>query len=258
MLENTTWIDGRSFEKARSHINATVAEPKKKPNQKVEIDLKKHAYLLGAELSHGYPFIRYDGLSVTVHDYESYADGQFHVVDFVNIQFTENALKGAYLNLIEHKEAQQLENKLSKLDVQKTEDALLFSEEVCRWGRGTRVWGLLKGNYSQPQLGGLISCWLSSASNQKSYEHSICPGISIKGLGVSFASKHLRLLEPSRFAVLDSVISEGLGYAQTSKGYNLFMNNLVQLKGQHLPNWRLCDIEASIFALVRQRVRTEK
>ncbi|BBE11147.1 hypothetical protein HH1059_20180 [Halorhodospira halochloris] len=251
------WIDGRSFEKARNHFRAAVADPKARPNQKVVLDLNEHAYMLGMELTHGYPFIRNDGLSMTIHDHElTPRENSYNIIDLINIRFTERALKGAYTNLVYHEEAQQFEEKLSNLNVQRREDALKFSEEVCRWGRGMRVWGRLNQHYSQSQLGEAISSWLSSVRNYDSYIDPISQGVSIRGLGVSFASKHLRLLDPSRFAVLDSVLSEGLGYALTPQGYNLFMNDLVKIKNDYLQEWRLCDIEASIFALVRQRVIT--
>ena len=41
---------------------------------------------------------------------------------------------------------------------------------------------------------------------------------SLDGLGVAFASKHLKFLVPSSAVVLDSVIESKLGYATNSAG----------------------------------------
>jgi hypothetical protein len=72
---------------------------------------------------------------------------------------------------------------------------------------------------------------------------------------VSFASKHLRLFDPERFATLDEVISLGLGYALNPAGYNLWLHDLHVLKGRCKLQARIADIESGIFVLVRQIVR---
>lgn len=70
--------------------------------------------------------------------------------------------------------------------------------------------------------------WLKGTAGA-SDEDAILGGTNILGLGVSFASKHLRMLAPEKYAVLDDVLSEGLGFALNSKGYRLFPEFLAQV-----------------------------
>ena len=86
---------------------------------------------------------------------------------------------------------------------------------------------------------------------------AIEPGINIKGLGVSFASKHLRMLDPDRFAVLDEVLSDGLGFALNPKGYKLFMQLLQDFSKQNHIKHSLAELESGLFILVRQQVRSQ-
>lgn len=78
-----------------------------------------------------------------------------------------------------------------------------------------------------------------------------------KGLGVSFGCKHLRMLDPDRFAVLDSILNNELGYALNPKGYALFMRHF-RLFHQQLPTRKwphsLARTEAGMFMLVRSLV----
>lgn len=83
---------------------------------------------------------------------------------------------------------------------------------------------------------------------------AITLGTGIKGLGVSFASKHLRHLAPERFAVLDDVLTRGLGYAQNPAGFSLLIQSLERLKIENSLTWRMADLEAGIFLLTRQLV----
>jgi hypothetical protein len=55
-------------------------------------------------------------------------------------------------------------------------------------------------------------------------------GIAIKGLAVSFASKHLRMMQPHRFAVLDEGIENGAGLAANPFGYRLVLAMLETFK----------------------------
>nr|WP_298377551.1 hypothetical protein [uncultured Halomonas sp.] len=99
-------------------------------------------------------------------------------------------------------------------------------QAVCEWGKGFRVWGNLTRYYRLPDLSRALDDWLAIAAATDDAASAIAPGIAIKGLGVSFASKHLRMLNPQRYAVLDEVISEGLGFAKNPRGYALFIHCL--------------------------------
>lgn len=140
------------------------------------------------------------------------------------------------------------------------EASLAFSADVCHWGRGARVLGNLKRHYPRGLLGQRIHHWLTSVRALGPHD-AVALGLTIKGLSVSFASKHLRHLEPDRFAVLDEVLSLGLGYAMNPAGYQLFIEQLTRLRDELVamdePRRTLAQIEAGIFLLARQKVRSD-
>jgi hypothetical protein len=133
--------------------------------------------------------------------------------------------------------------------------ALAFSEAVCTWGRGQRVFANLKRHHG-PALAGIMHHWLSQVESLSDQE-AIQTGTDFKGLGVSFASKHLRMLIPQRFGVLDEVLSMGLGYAMNTAGFAFFMMDLRELKDKHGIRASLGQIEAGVFLMARQLVRSD-
>lgn len=143
--------------------------------------------------------------------------------------------------------------------------AAALSETVCHWGGGGRVLGNLKRHHAG-HLGDVMHRWMQAALAAASDGEAIAqaspqrPAGLPHGVGISFGSKHLRMLDPNRFAVLDSVLSEGLGYALNPKGYALFMRHLRDLH-QHLvaTGWphSLARTESGLFVLVRQNVRAD-
>lgn len=247
---STAWINGRSLAKSLNVTKANHSFGKFAPTDRVKVELPRDLYALGVELTHPAPFVVENSLLVTTHD----IDNPSAIIDFANIRFTENAFKSAANDLISDK----LTNDLERLGGQLSDNpsqALKFSELVCVWGGGQRVWGNLNRHYSKEQLEVELDKWLLSAKEQEDACLAISPGVAIKGLGVSFASKHLRHLAPTRFAVLDDVISQGLGYALNPAGYNLFISDLHRLQQSHFPQFRIADIEAGLFVLIRQIVR---
>lgn len=140
------------------------------------------------------------------------------------------------------------------LSDQRPELALEFSKEVCKWGRGQRVWGNLLRHHDRQDLAELLCFWLGQVRNLTARE-AIQAGIEVKGLNVSFASKHLRMVDPSRFGVLDAVLEEGLGIATNPVGYSWFIDLLNEFQQAYRPMLSVSDIEAAVFGLVRQTVR---
>ena len=118
------------------------------------------------------------------------------------------------------------------------------------------MWGNLNRHYSPEILQEELRHWLSGIAD--SDIDAIEGGLNIKGLGVSFASKHLRLLDPNRFAVLDDVLSVGLGFALNPAGYALFMRELKRFQEKYAISYPLAHIEWAIFGLVRQSVRGQQ
>lgn len=86
---------------------------------------------------------------------------------------------------------------------------------------------------------------------------------AIDGLGVSYASKHLKFLNPNKAVVLDSLIARGLGYKLTEAGYVEFVGecrkwrdllNQKKIKCCRTPQgrWRVSDVEMAVFIHVRK------
>ena len=138
-------------------------------------------------------------------------------------------------------------------------DAVKFCESVCRWGRGERVFANLKRHHGT-KLGNVLSDALTKAMAATDDETAIAALCAIKGLGVSFASKHLRMIHPQRFGVLDSRFQEKIGFAMNAAGYGLFMKYLREFHNEaskHAPT-QLTDIpigmiENGLFFLVQPK-----
>ena len=250
---SNAWINGRTLVEALGTTEANHNFGKFRSTDRVKIQISRDIYALGIELKNAFPFVVEENLLITAHD----VDSPSSIIDFKNIRFTKNALASATSTLIKNKSTQEVEKLGKNLDFKDQTQALKFSKEVCVWGRGQRVWGNLKRHYPDAQLGQLLGSWFLMVKAQSSNIEVITPGTSIKGLGISFASKHLRNLEPEQFAVLDGVLSEGLGYALNPAGFNLFISDLKQLKREHSLPYRIADLEASIFLLTRQLVRSK-
>ncbi len=129
-----------------------------------------------------------------------------------------------------------------------------FSKDVCDWASGQRVWrNLERYNPDKDKLAKELCSWFQDANKTRDDGEAIAPGIKIKGLGVSFASKHLRMLYPQRFAVLDSVLSEELGFALNIAGYKLFLQTLRKFRRQYRLKDNVSTLETGIYGLVQEK-----
>lgn len=142
--------------------------------------------------------------------------------------------------------------------------AYLFVRMVCAWG------GLGRGNPAKIRnsifLNGHGEIWLRSllkTGRQKSiegkYEEALRAFDQINGLGISFTSKLLRFLAPDHAAVLDSIIRDSLGYANSAAAYREFVTDCMAIREKLKTekkrpdggDWRTTDIEMGIFMNVR-------
>ena len=138
-------------------------------------------------------------------------------------------------------------------------EAVLFCKLVCIWGRGQRVFANLTRHHGNA-LPSMLANHLKRAHNAVDDESAIAAVSQVKGLGVSFGSKHLRLLMPGRFGVLDSLYCDKLGFTLNDCGYSLFMKELRAFAAQakhYFPD-QFCDtsvgmIENGLFFLVQPR-----
>ena len=203
------------------------------------------------------PFLCHDGVMRTKEDLDS--DTNLYKskdLNFAGFTFSESALCSS-IKLIQlegpPKKVEKLGRALTRnLDTASSLDFRKFSEAVCDWGGIWRVWGKIKKN---DNLAEKLRFWFQKAKGPQDAGVAISCGIKIRGLGVSSASKHLRMLFPQKFAVLDSVLSKGLGFASDIEGYTLFMQDLHQFRQKHSFKDNVATLESGIFRLVRQQVR---
>ena len=135
-------------------------------------------------------------------------------------------------------------------------DAYDFSQEVCAWTRttGKRVLGNLNKHHTPHDLGRQLCDWFAGVLTSRTdvVTTAISCGCAIKGLDVSFASKHLRMLRPKRFAVLDSVLSRELGFALNPAGYAFFLRELRAFRQDaQLRRYSLGDLEMGLYLLIK-------
>lgn len=253
-------INGRTLKEALKFTKASFPSQKISSVHWVGVCPSCDAYALGAETVHPWPFLSSDGVMRVVDDYEqNCVSTQSRPLEFCGFRFSEAALVSANQLLgVEAESTKALELCGRSLSENSSpSDFLNFSEGVCNWGRGQRVWGNLQRHHSPGSLATELKTWLLFASSPCEDEEAISKGAEIKGLGVSFASKHLRMLAPERYAVLDDVLRQGLGVALNPRGYRLFMSALRVLVTELEQPMRIANLEAAVFLLVRQAVRAK-
>lgn len=249
------WINGRTLRTALKQTEANHALAPFQVTDRVAVDPKRDAYLLGAEFQNPFPFCTGNGVMATVLDVDTAAPTQIYELGL--FQCTASAFESA-LHWIQHEDTvtASVEALGRKVSDGAWDECYEFSRQVvCDWGRGGRVWGNLNRHYTANALQTELHRWLASVGTADNESSAIEGGLGIKGLGVSFASKHLRLLDPNRFAVLDDVLSVGLGFALNTAGYALFMHELKRFKETYVISYPVAHIEWAIFGLVRQSVR---
>ncbi|TDX99329.1 hypothetical protein [Thiohalophilus thiocyanatoxydans] len=251
---SNAWINGRALNESLKATKVDYNLRKFSLTDRVKLYFPRDNIALGVELENATPFIVESNFFITVHD----LDSPSKTIDFSNIRFTKDALNSAIAIMSYDEKTKHVENLGKSSNFKDLSKTLYFSECVCDWGRGQRVWANLNRHHSSSVLGQLLSKWLLSVKARYGDLYAITLGTNIKGLGVSFASKHLRHLKPEKFPVLDSVLHQGLGYALNSAGYNLLISDLSRLKNENSLPYRIADIESGIFYLTRQLVRSKE
>ena len=134
-----------------------------------------------------------------------------------------------------------------------------FIKAVCRWGCYDGIAGkVLKHNALSTVTGQLRAAYVALTNDSPLL--AIREVTAIKGLAVSFGSKHLKFLDPDRAVVLDSIISEEMGYRRTPEGYATFLADCIAIRDilnenniaatPQQPLWRVSDVEMAIFKSV--------
>jgi hypothetical protein len=141
------------------------------------------------------------------------------------------------------------------------DDTADFVRRVCRWGGYAGVAGRVLKNTEIATLRASLAVATTDAHAGKAGS-ALRQLMELKGLALSFASKHLKFLAPDRAVVLDSVVSSHLGYPLTYSGYADFLadchtlRDMAQQLGVEYPGWgkdgwRVSDIEMAIFEKLR-------
>ena len=136
-----------------------------------------------------------------------------------------------------------------------------FVRMVCYWGGYAGIAGkVLKHNTKA-----FVAATMRRAfdlTQQGDLKAALDAMLCLNGLAVSFASKHLKFLDPNKHVVLDSIISERLGYPRTTDGYGEFVADCasilaaVQSAKITRPDghpFRIADIEMAIFQVLRSQ-----
>jgi len=99
-------------------------------------------------------------------------------------------------------------------------------------------------------------------------ERALSSLLEINGLGISYASKHLRFLRPDICPILDNVVWEEFKYSWNPRGYRVLQSDVMraakQLEENNIPNpmnrsngcWFAGDVDLAIFACLQRK--TEK
>jgi hypothetical protein len=161
-------------------------------------------------------------------------------------------------------EVERLGLALRESDPMKWDDLEIFMKKVGEWAgkTGPRVvlGKVLKGNTIEIE-GKVRDAIAQLRSDKPNPVAALRKMDEVKGLDVSFASKHLRLLFPEYCPVLDSILSCRLGYPLTADGYGAFARRCAEIADElnRVPvastfpgrtDWRPSDVEASLFAWV--------
>lgn len=251
-------IHGRTLKQALAFTRAKPTFGNIIATQWVDICPLCDAYALGMETNHPWPFLCADGVMRTAEDFDptTRQPGGEHL-NFYGLGLTRSALDSAIkLAQQEFEGTRRLEEiGATFMTGNPAMTSLEFCQAVCTWGKGLRVWGNLTRHYRLPELERALDDWLAIAAATDDAASAIAPGVAIKGLRVSFASKHLRMLDPQRYAVLDEVISQGLGFAMNPAGYALFLRCLQEFRARQELPCNVATLESGLFYLIRQSVR---
>jgi hypothetical protein len=99
-----------------------------------------------------------------------------------------------------------------------------FVKAVCKWGGYAGIAARVLQNNKMPILLSRFRSAhdLARSGNDNEALNSL---LGLNGLGVSFASKHLKFLTPDHAIVLDSILSKHLRYELSPDGYLAFLTD---------------------------------
>lgn len=163
-------------------------------------------------------------------------------------------------NVKKTKEIELHEALLVKKNFNDWESTKEFIISVCGWGNYSGIYGRVLKNNNKNHI---IDNFKKASKNITSAKSDLIEAIDnlceLHGLGVSFASKHLRFLFPKICPVLDRLLADYLDYELSSEDYKKFSDFCLsvanELNSNNINNpfpgrklWYCCDVEASLFS----------
>jgi hypothetical protein len=141
-----------------------------------------------------------------------------------------------------------------------------FLGNVCAWGGYPRTADRVLGGNTFPEIQRRFRSAVDALAKKEPDIKSALREIKrVRYLGVSFASKHLRLFRPDVCPVLDSFLSEKLGYPLNAPGYKRFAQDCLRvaelLQKCRVRNpvdredgaWYAADVEMALFVYVKEQ-----
>ena len=124
-------------------------------------------------------------------------------------------------------------------------EARALSKRVCVWGGRAGIFGNM--DQADPDLGKKLSDWFAQARNTRDRAAALAQGVQINGLGPSFASKHLRFIDPQRYATLDNILAQAFGFPMEPAAYEQFLRSLESFKTTYQLSQSIADLEHGLF-----------
>lgn len=197
-----------------------------------------------------------------------------HITD-QNILINENPLQpGAFTGLVErHPQlektlALEVEAKRLMTNAFSRQALSAFIRSVCAWGGYPGTAARVLEQNAWPDIRRQFGSAITALSlDPPDLPRALRAVQRVRHLGLSFASKHLRLLRPDLCPVLDSTLSENLGYPLDSRGYQRFADDcqkaaaLLHRLGVRNPlgraggKWFPADVEMALFVYGKESRR---
>jgi hypothetical protein len=123
-----------------------------------------------------------------------------------------------------------------------------FCKDVCTWGGRAGLASNLDKHKNARQK---LFDWLNESALTTNTVQAITKGVSIAGLGISFASKHLRFISPRSHATFDALLSQVINQPLTPEGYGKFIDLLTSIRALHQLQDDIATIEFGLFSLTK-------
>ena len=169
-------------------------------------------------------------------------------------------------HVVEWLGTRELEHEASRLHAAgfPEEQLASFIRRVCNWGNYPGIAGRVLKNNDLPMIRGqFIAAANALSSDIPDVQGPLREIKQIYGLATSFGSKHLRFLRPDVCPILDSIISNNLGYASDEHGYKRFSDDCLRIAetleqhgvanpmGRESGKWFAADVEMALFTHLR-------